>query len=92
MGNDITATQLYQQVNDTHTALIKRVLPDLVKGTVKFLTQIESNATVWPGRRPDDGLINENGSVHDAERLVRAVTQPYPGAFYFDANGRKIIV
>ena len=30
--------------------------------------------------------------MHDTERLVRAVAQPYPGAFYFDANGRKIIV
>jgi methionyl-tRNA formyltransferase len=33
-----------------------------------------------------------NGSVSDAERLVRAVTRPYPGAYYLDSAARKVIV
>jgi len=92
LGADVMATQLYHEVNDAHSTLIKRVMPDLAAGTVKLSVQNESNATVWPGRRPDEGLIDLNGSVHDAERLVRAVTRPYPGAFYCDSSGRKIIV
>ena len=40
-------------------------------------------ASIWPGRKPEDGEINLKGSVYDAEKLIRAVTHPYPGAFYY---------
>lgn len=87
-----TATDLYAQVNATHVALIKHTLPDLMKGRAIFQTQDEQRATEWPGRRPEDGAIDLSASVNDAERLVRAVTHPYPGAFYHDQDGNKVIV
>ncbi len=43
--------------------------------------QDDSKATEWQGRIPSDGEIDLKGSVFDAERLIRAVTKPYPGAF-----------
>jgi methionyl-tRNA formyltransferase len=55
------------------------------------LEQDEARASFWPGRRPEDGLIDLNGSAAAAERLVRAVTRPYPGAFVV-SEGRKLIV
>ena len=45
----------------------------------------------WPQRKPDDGLINLDGSIYEAELLIRAVTKPYPGAFFFEKE-KKIIV
>ena len=48
-------------------------------------------ASIWPGRKPEDGEINLKGSVYDAEKLIRAVTHPYPGAFYYQ-NGIKHII
>jgi methionyl-tRNA formyltransferase len=92
LDDNTTATMLYRQANNAHIELIKQVMPELDAGRACFAVQDESKATVWPGRRPDEGLIDENGSVYDAERLVRAVTQPYPGAFYYDASERKVIV
>ena len=53
-----------------------------------FIPQDNARATIWPGRRPEDGEIHLKGSVYDAEKLIRAVTHPYPGAFYFK-NGIK---
>ena len=89
---EITATQLYALVNEAHVSLMKDVYPRLVAGTVVFEEQDHSLATFWPCRRPEDGEIDLEGSVKDAERLIRAVSRPYPGAFYYDESGRKVIV
>jgi methionyl-tRNA formyltransferase len=86
-----TATQLYEQVDSAHVQLINMVVPLILEDRLELRPQNNSLATVWPGRKPEDGQINREGSVHAAEKLVRAVTRPYPGA-YFLANGRKYTV
>ena len=70
---------------------MKAALPKLIAGTLEPRRQDESRASEWPGRNPEDGRIDLHGSVADAECLVRAVTRPYPGAF-FERDGRRIIV
>ena len=65
---------------------MKMTIQSLETGSMFFVKQDVSKATEWPGRRPEDGLINLNGSVTDAELLVRAVTRPYPGAFIINKN------
>ena len=37
-------------------------------------------------------MIDFNRSALDFYNFVRALTKPYPGAFYFDKNGNKVIV
>jgi methionyl-tRNA formyltransferase len=86
-----TATELYEDVNQAHISLMKKVFPELELGTANFRVQDELLATEWPGRSPEDGLIDLDGSVYDAERLIRAVTHPYPGAFLMK-DGRKVVV
>ena len=88
---DETATSLYQKVNQAHYELMMRTICLLENDSMFFVEQDESKATEWPGRKPDDGLINLNGSVKEAELLVRAVTHPYPGAFFF-SGGEKVTV
>lgn len=83
---------LYQAVDTAHVRLMKRAFPELTAGRLRAVEQDESLATYWPKRAEEDGLIDLAGSVHDAERLVRAVTRPYPGAFFLDDQGRKVIV
>lgn len=77
-----TATALYGRVEEGHRSLIGRVWPDLLSGNVQRRIQDESQATVWPGRTPADGEITPEMTVGEAERLVRATTHPYPGAFW----------
>jgi methionyl-tRNA formyltransferase len=46
---------------------------------------------VFPGRRPDDGIIDWSRDAKDIDALVRAVTRPYPGAFSH-LEGRKVLI
>jgi methionyl-tRNA formyltransferase len=84
-----TATELYEKVEDMHVTLISRYWKDIINDKITLTKQDESKATVWPKRRPKDGEIFSSMTMEEADRLVRAVTHPYPGAFYTD--GDKII-
>jgi methionyl-tRNA formyltransferase len=86
-----TATELYAAVDAVHIALMQEAFPQLVDDRLIAVAQDDAKATEWPGRKPEDGQIDLNGSVHDAECLVRAVTRPYPGAFVLQ-DGVKTIV
>ncbi len=91
LSETTNATELYDAVNSAHIELMKDTFPALNRDAIKLVEQDEAKATVWPGRKPEDGRIDINGSVYDAERLIRAVTKPYPGA-YIVREGQKIIV
>lgn len=81
-----TATQLYQKVNDMHISLISRYWDDIVNDRLTLTKQDETKATEWPGRKPEDGEIFNSMTMVEADRMVRAVTNPYPGAFYKDGD------
>jgi methionyl-tRNA formyltransferase len=80
------ANTLYNKIIKAHIFLIKKVAKNLLENNIIFRDQIEKKATYWPQRKPEDGQIDLNGSVYDAERLIRATTKPYPGAYYYDNN------
>ncbi|HHU75017.1 MAG TPA: methionyl-tRNA formyltransferase [Clostridiales bacterium] len=86
MDENTTATELYKKVNDMHISLISKYWDDIVNNSITLTKQDESLATEWPGRKPEDGEIFPNMTMDEADQLVRAVTHPYPGAFYKDGN------
>lgn len=86
-----TATELYKKVNLAHELLMANIYPKLEDGSCERVEQDESIATVWPGRSPSDGELNKNMSVFEADRLVRATTKPYPGAFILTGGIKRII-
>ncbi|MGQ0542519.1 MAG: formyltransferase family protein [Blastocatellia bacterium] len=88
---DETATTLYERVNRAHRTIIRNVWVDLAAGRIDFREQDESKATIWKGRKPEDGRITGDMSCVAVERLVRATTHPYPGAFWED-NGKIVRV
>lgn len=88
---DETATTLYERVNRAHRTMICNVWDDLAADRIEFRKQDESKATIWEGRRPEDGRITGDMSCEAAERLVRATTHPYPGAFW-ENNGEIVRV
>lgn len=87
MEPGITATELYEKVDRMHVELMGRTWPDIVNGTIAPVPQDHSQATEWPGRKPEDGEIFSTMTMAEADRMVRAVTHPYPGAFYRSAEG-----
>ncbi len=56
-----------------------------------FQIQDESLATHRGGRGPEDGRLDPTWPVFQQHNLVRAVSEPFPGAFY-ERNQKRIIV
>lgn len=81
LAPDETATSLYTRVMEAHQTLIAETWDDLVHNRVKVTPQNDAEATYWPQRKPEDGRIASDMSVKEVDRLVRAVTHPYPGAY-----------
>lgn len=82
----VTATELYERVERAHISLIDRFWRDIAEGSVRLHPQDHAAATVWPGRKPEDGKITGGMTMEEADRMVRAVTHPYPGAFYQEGD------
>jgi len=88
---DETATVLYDKVNHAHVDLIREIWPSLEKDLVVEIPQDGSKATYWEGRTPADGELRPGMTVGEVDRLVRATTRPYPGAFIALEAGETII-
>lgn len=88
---DETALTLYDKVNTAHETLIKKLYVDLQNNKVEGKVQDESKATYWEGRKPKDGEISLDMAVTQVDRLVRATTKPYPGAFIIRGDKKVII-
>jgi Methionyl-tRNA formyltransferase len=60
-------------------------------GTLVRIPQDESQATVNPRRRPEDGLIQWNRTARELDAWVRGLTHPYPGAFTI-FRGKRLLI
>ncbi|MDN6088894.1 MAG: bifunctional UDP-4-amino-4-deoxy-L-arabinose formyltransferase/UDP-glucuronic acid oxidase ArnA [Enterobacterales bacterium] len=88
---DDTALTLHSKIRDAAVALLGQQLPLIKTGNVKTTAQDESQATYFGRRTAADGLIDWNKPATVIHNLVRAVTEPYPGAFSY-LGDRKITV
>ncbi|MFI6576281.1 methionyl-tRNA formyltransferase [Nocardiopsis sp. NPDC050513] len=77
---DVTATALYERVSWLQAELLIRHLDGLLDGTAPRRPQT-GHVSVWPRRRPCDGHLDFAASGADVDRMVRALADPYPGAF-----------
>jgi len=81
IGLTDTAGVVTQRVVEAGCRLLDRQLDALIDGSAPRLPQNESHATTFPGRTPDDGLIEWSAGARQICDLVRAVAPPFPGAF-----------
>jgi methionyl-tRNA formyltransferase len=86
-----TARSLYAKSASGHRRLIRETWPLLHANAVQLSPQDEGCATVWPRRRPADGELNGSMDVETVSRMVRALGEPYPGA-YIQISNRKLII
>jgi methionyl-tRNA formyltransferase len=84
-----TSATLGSRTDDAAIKLLIENVPRLAAGTAPRWSQNEARATVWPRRRPDDGLIDWSRSRRELYNWVRALTHPYPGAFT-TLDGRRL--
>ena len=72
--------------------LIKSNLQDLVSGNFQIYSQsLLDGESFYPKRSPADGSIDWRDDIYNIERLIRAVTKPFDGAFSI-IKGEKIII
>ncbi|MCL2310347.1 MAG: bifunctional UDP-4-amino-4-deoxy-L-arabinose formyltransferase/UDP-glucuronic acid oxidase ArnA [Proteobacteria bacterium] len=86
-----TALILHEKLNTAAQELLNELLPKIARGAITLTPQDSTKATVFGRRTPADGKIDWQQSAQQIYNLVRAVTEPYPGAFSFNGN-RKFIV
>lgn len=77
---------------DALKRLGERILPKLKNGLIIPQKQNEEEATYLLIRRPEDGLVDWKEPVEKIQRLIRAVSKPYPGAFGMYDGIHKIII
>jgi methionyl-tRNA formyltransferase len=75
-----TARMLYGKLCAAAEQLLDDLLPLIKTGRTPRRPQDESLATTFPGRRRSDGRIDWQWPAVRIYNLIRAVTDPYPGA------------
>lgn len=88
---DDTAKTVHLKAADAAAQLLQEVLPALIAGTAPRTAQNDADATYFHGRKPADGLIDWTKDAESIRNLVRAVTDPYPGAFTFFASKKYLV-
>ncbi|HEY6010349.1 MAG TPA: formyltransferase [Nitrospirota bacterium] len=91
IGPEDTARDVFDKCVKAARVVLERQLDALTAGTAPRQPQDESQATYFGGRKPEDGRIDWTQSAEQIYNLIRAVTQPYPGAFT-EADGKKLLI
>ncbi len=91
IGPDDTALVLHGKLREATRELLATALPRLARGELQEVAQDESRASYFGRRTPADGQLDWKRPASELHNLVRAVTQPYPGAFA-PVGDRKLIV
>ena len=91
IGPRDTAEQAFRKVLPCARRVLARQIGALLAGTVKETPQDEAQATYFGGRTPEDGRIAWSQSARQIFNLIRAVTDPYPGAFTSAGEARLMV-
>jgi methionyl-tRNA formyltransferase len=81
IGPRDTAEQAFRKVLPCARRVLRRQIDALLLGTARETPQDASKATYFGGRKPEDGRIDWTRPSREIFNLIRAVTDPYPGAF-----------
>jgi len=85
---DETAIALYERMTKIGVELLVDTYPAVLAGTAPRVPQDDSRATTMPRRRPEDGRIDWAWPAARIFNIIRAVAEPYPGAFVGDGAAR----
>ena len=91
IGPRDTAEEAFRKVLPCARRILARQIEPLLAGTASELPQDEAKATYFGRRGPEDGRIQWAQTSGQIFNLIRAVTDPYPGAFCDVAGARLMI-
>jgi methionyl-tRNA formyltransferase len=79
------------KVDRTAVKMLLRTIPKIADGTFTARQQDGSKATRYRKRKPEDGRLEFDWDAEKLGRYVRALTHPYPGAFFESGAARMFI-
>jgi methionyl-tRNA formyltransferase len=91
IGPRDTAEQAFRKVLPCARRVLGRQIDALLSGTARETPQDATQATYFGGRTPEDGRIDWTQPSRRIFNLIRAVTDPYPGAFT-DVGSSRLMV
>ncbi|MGF6437679.1 bifunctional UDP-4-amino-4-deoxy-L-arabinose formyltransferase/UDP-glucuronic acid oxidase ArnA [Kosakonia sp. 1610] len=85
------ALSLHRKLTESAKHLLEGALPTLKNGTFSETAQDESKASYVGRRTPEDGRLEWEKPAQTLHNLVRAVSDPWPGAFSFVGTHKFIV-
>ena len=85
------AADLYEKVISAGRSVVRESYLRFEDGEVPRKPQNEDEATWWPKRTPDHGLIDWTQSAERVYNWIRGQSEPYPGAFSY-ISGKKVTI
>jgi methionyl-tRNA formyltransferase len=82
---------VYDRVKMAILDLLDEALTAIQRGNASPEEQDHDRATYLPQRKPDDGLVEWDRPATEQLNWIRALTDPYPGAFTF-LNGDRLFL
>lgn len=83
---------LYEKATEASIRMLTEMVPRFASGSAPRLPQNHNEATLFFQRKPHEGVIDWGRSSQELYNWVRALTHPYPGAFTYLPDGRKMVV
>lgn len=82
---------LYDKVAETNAEMVVEFCKKIRTGEVIKQPQTTDEDTILLRRRPEDGEIDWNRSSKEVYDFIRALTRPYPGAFFYFGSKKCVI-
>ncbi|EEW0112363.1 TPA: bifunctional UDP-4-amino-4-deoxy-L-arabinose formyltransferase/UDP-glucuronic acid oxidase ArnA [Escherichia albertii] len=83
---DDIAITLHHKLCHTARLLLEQTLPAIKHGHFQEIAQRENEATCFGRRTPDDSFLDWHKPADVLHNMVRAVADPWPGAFSYAGN------
>jgi len=87
-----TIKTVYEKATSSALRILEDYIPKIKAGKAPRIKQDETKATYFPQRKPEQGIINWDEGSKEIYNFIRALTKPYPGAFFFNEKKEKIKV
>ncbi len=91
IDDEDTAKTLHEKAAKATEGMLDDILPHIADGTAPCRPQDSKTASYYGGRGPGDGEIDWFESAAQVRNLVRAVTDPFPGAFSYMGDRKCIL-
>lgn len=90
--DNYTGNDLLEKMQERYPEILLKSLKKIEKGTLELKKQNEDEATYFGKRVPEMGYISFYSNYLSIYNFIRAQAFPYPGAYYFLENGKKILI